>query len=105
MSNEVTPSPEQLERLEKALNFSNTMQTFNLNKNNLKVKTQNLLNFSSNGGTFKVSQELIGFVKFVVDSGKDTTVILDKNDIPVRIDDTKKFLEDISSLYLSLIHI
>ena len=104
MSNEVTPSPEQLERLEKALNFSNTMQTFNLNKNNLKVKTQNLLNFSSNGGTFKVSQERIGFVKFVVDSGKDTTVILDKNDIPVRIDDTKKFLEDISSLYFESIN-
>ena len=77
---------------------------FNLNKNNLKVKTQNLLNFSSNGGTFKVSQELIGFVKFVVDSGKDTTVILDKNDIPVRIDDTKKFLEDISSLYFESIN-
>ena len=104
MSNNTTPSPEQLERLEKALEFSNTMQTFNLNKNNLKVKTQNLLNFSSYGGTFKVSQELIGFVKFGVDSGKDTTVILDKNDIPVRIEDTKKFLEDISSLYFESIN-
>ena len=54
MSNDITPSQEQLERLEKALDFSNTMQTFNLNKNNLKVKTQNLLNYSTNGGTFNV---------------------------------------------------
>ena len=44
----ITPSSAELERLERALEFSNTMQTFNLNKNNLKVKTQNLLNYSSN---------------------------------------------------------
>ena len=66
MSNDITPSQEQLERLEKALDFSNTMQTFNLNKNNLKVKTQNLLNYSTNGGTFNVSQSLIGFVHMIV---------------------------------------
>lgn len=68
MSNKenITPSKDELARLERALEFSNTMQTFNLNKNNLRVKTQNLLNYSSNGGTFKVSQELIGFVSTII---------------------------------------
>jgi hypothetical protein len=104
MSNDITPSQEQLERLEKALDFSNTMQTFNLNKNNLKVKTQNLLNYSTNGGTFNVSQSLIGFVHMIVSSGKKEVIIMDKNDIPIKIEDTEKFLEDISSLYFEAIN-
>lgn len=104
MSNEISPSPEAQERLAKALDFSNTMQTFNLAKNNLKVKTQNLLSYSTNGGTFRVSQELIGFMQFVVQNKKTNTVILDKNDIPIQIEDTEKFLEDISSLYFEAVN-
>jgi hypothetical protein len=104
MSEEITASAEAQARLEKALDFSNTMQTFNLAKNNLKVKTQNLLSYSTNGGTFRVSQELIGFMQFVVQSGKTETIILDKNDIPIQITDTEKFLEDISSLYFEAVN-
>ena len=100
----ITPSSTELERLERALEFSNTMQTFNLNKNNLKVKTQNLLSYSSYGGTFKVSQELIGFMNTIVSAGKTEVILLDKNDIPVKIEDTTKFLEDISSLYFEVIN-
>lgn len=92
------------ERLAKALDFSNTMQTFNLAKNNLKVKTQNLLSYSVNGGTFRVSQELIAFVSMAVNQGKTSLILLDKNDIPIQIDDTTKFLEDISSLYFEVIN-
>jgi len=105
MSNEtINSSSEEQERLAKALDFSNTMQTFNLAKNNLKVKTQNLLSYSTNGGTFRVSQELIAFVNMAVTSGKSSLILLDKNDIPIQIDDTTKFLEDISSLYFEVIN-
>ena len=104
MSEEIHASAEEQARLEKALDFSNTMQTFNLAKNNLKVKTQNLLSYSTNGGIFRVSQELIGFMQFVVQSGKTETIILDKNDIPIQITDTEKFLEDISSLYFEAVN-
>ena len=104
MSNDITPSQAELERLEKELDFSNTMQTFNLNKNNLKVKTQNLLNYSINGGTFNIDQSLIGFMHMIVTSGKKETILLDKNDVPIKIDNTEKFLEDISSLYFEAIN-
>ena len=104
MSKDITPSQEQLERLEKALDFSNTMQTFNLNKNNLKVKTQNLLSYSTNGGTFNIDQSLIGFMHMIVSSGKKEVIIMDKNDIPIKIENTEKFLEDISSLYFEAIN-
>ena len=97
-------SSKDLERLDKALDFSNTMKTFNLNKNNLKVKTQNLLSYSTAGGSFTVNQSLISFMNFVVSSGKTEITLLDKNDIPVRIEDTEKFLDEISSLYFEVVN-
>jgi len=92
------------ERLEKALHFSNTMQTFNLAKNNLKVKVQNLLSFSAYGGTFTVNQELIGFIGTLVNMGKKEGVILDKNENPIQIEDLEDFLEDITSLYFESVN-
>ena len=97
-------SEKDLKRLEKALDFSNTMKTFNLNKNNLKVKTQNLLSYSTAGGSFAVDQSLISFMNFVVSSGKTEITLLDKNDIPVRIVDTEKFLDEVSSLYFEVVN-
>ena len=97
-------SEKDLERLEKALDFSNTMKTFNLNKNNLKVKTRNLLSYSTAGGSFTVNQSLISFMNFVVSSGKTEITLLDKNGIPVRIEDTEKFLDEISSLYFEVVN-
>ena len=97
-------SEKDLERLEKALDFSNTMKTFNLNKNNLKVKTQNLLSYSTAGGSFTVDQSLISFMNFVVSSGKTEISLLDKNDIPIHIDDTEKFLDEVSSLYFEVVN-
>tara|TARA_R110002074_G_scaffold116312_2_gene247601 strand:- start:455 stop:847 length:393 start_codon:yes stop_codon:yes gene_type:complete len=101
---ETHTSKEDLQRLEKALEFSNTMKTFNLNKTNLKVKTQNLLSHSTSGGSFTVDQSLISFMNFVVSSGKTEITLLDKNDIPVYIEDTEKFLDDISSLYFEVVN-
>jgi hypothetical protein len=100
----IQPSDEDLKRLEKALDFSNTMKTFNLSKNNLKVKTQNLLSYSTSGGSFSVDQSLISFMNFVVSSGKTEISLLDKNDIPIRIEDTEKFLDEVSSLYFEVVN-
>lgn len=97
-------SEKDLQRLEKALDFSNTMKTFNLNKNNLKVKTQNLLSYSTAGGSFTVDQSLISFMNFVVSNGKTEISLLDKNDIPIHIDDTEKFLDEVSSLYFEAVN-
>ena len=103
ITNNVAPEKD-LERLEKALDFSNTMKTFNLNKNNLKVKTQNLLSYSTAGGSFAVDQSLISFMNFVVSSGKTEITLLDKNGIPIRIEDTEKFLDEVSSLYFEVVN-
>ena len=104
MVDNTTTTEEAVQRLEKALDFSNTMKTFNINKNNLKVKTQNLLSYSTSGGSFTVDQSLISFMNFVVSSGKTEISILDKNDIPVHIEDTEKFLTEVSSLYFEVVN-
>lgn len=97
-------SEEAAQRLKNALDFSNTMKTFNLNKNNLKVKTQNLLSYSTAGGSFTVDQSLISFMNFVVSSGKTEISLLDKNNIPIHIDNTEKFLDEVSSLYFEVVN-
>ena len=97
-------SEEATQRLKNALDFSNTMKTFNLNKNNLKVKTQNLLSYSTAGGSFTVDQSLISFMNFVVSSGKTEISLLDKNNVPIHIDDTEKFLDEVSSLYFEVVN-
>jgi hypothetical protein len=93
-----------VERLEKALHFSNTMQTFNLAKNNLKVKTQNLLSYSQYGGTFNITQEFIGFLNAVKSAGRKNIVILDKNETPIKIEDVSDFLDNVLSVYFEVVN-
>lgn len=89
----------QKEKIENALHMKNAMKTFNLNKENIKAKVDNLLSYSMNGGTFEVSPELIGFVNFIVSSGREEVIILDKNRLPIIINNTKEFLDKISDVY------
>jgi len=89
----------QKDKIVEALSFKNTMKTFNLNKNNMKAKVDNLLSYHMNGGTFEIDQSLIGFVNYLVQNDKTESVILDKNDLPIYIKDTKKFLQDITDRY------
>ena len=43
-------------------------------------------------------------MNFVVSSGKTEITLLDKNGIPVRIEDTEKFLDEVSSLYFEVVN-
>jgi hypothetical protein len=80
------------------------MQTFNTNKNILKSKVQNLLIHNHNGGKFSVSFELIGFMNYVVTSDRKSVTILDSNENPIKIENPKEFLEEISSLYFEAVN-
>lgn len=80
------------------------MQTFNLAKNNLKVKTQNLLSYSQYGGTFNITQEFIGFLNAVKSAGRKNIVILDKNETPIKIEDVSDFLDNVLSVYFEVVN-
>ena len=64
-------------KLQTALEFSNYRQTLNNQKDVLKAKTESLLSYSINGGTFTIDRELITFVKVLLDDKHTDAILLD----------------------------
>lgn len=86
-------------RLSEALTAANYRITLNLAKQNARLKLQNDLTFSTNGGTFAITPELISFVSALRAMEKDDAVLLDVKQNPIQIDDLAAFLEQIVSTY------
>jgi hypothetical protein len=91
-------------KLTKALEFANYRTTLNVQHNALKAKVQTLLNYSTNGGTFNISQELISFVKLLLDREYSDAVLLDVYNNPIKIDDLNDFLDEILSRYFEAVN-
>lgn len=85
-------------KLNKALEFANYRVTLNNQQAALKAKTQSLLSYSVNGGTFTIDRELITFCKLLLDSKKKTAVLLDIYGNPVQVE-LKAFYDEILSRY------
>ena len=88
-------------KLTKALEFANYRVTLNNQQQALKTKTQSLLSYSINGGTFTIDRELITFCKLLLDSKKKQAVLLDIYDNPIQVD-LKDFYEEILSRYFEV---
>lgn len=88
------------ERLEKALEFANFMVTLNNQKRSLKEKYQTDCVYYQDGGTFSITKELITFVKTLVDLNNTTDiVVIDDNELPIRISNLTEFLSNIVDQY------
>jgi hypothetical protein len=90
------------ERLNKALEFANYRQTLNVQLHRAKMKTEGLLVFAKNGGSFQVGQELICFLDYLLRTGNTQATLLDKNNIPVQILDVEAFLKEITTRYFEV---
>ena len=88
-------------KLTKALEFANYRATLNNQQQVLKTKTQSLLSFSINGGTFTINRELITFCKLLLDDKKKQAVLLDIYDNPIQVD-LKEFYNEIVSRYFEV---
>ncbi|MDA7807164.1 hypothetical protein N8955_00340 [bacterium] len=86
-------------KLTKALEFSNYRLTLNIQQNALRSKVQTLLSYSTNGGTFEISQMLISFVQTLITQGHSKAVLLDVYNNPVEIVGLDDFLDEILSRY------
>jgi hypothetical protein len=84
------------ERIEKAFGVANYMATLsNQRRIILEEYDQSLIHYF-NGATFKIDQQLIGFVKTLVDLDHTTDVVLnDSNNLPTQIEDLELFLNNI----------
>lgn len=88
------------DRLSKALEFGHFRTAVNLMKDKLKLRLENMLSYSQNGGTFKVTPELIGFVDVLLRKGISSTVLLDSRNNPVLIEDLADFSDILVSKYV-----
>ena len=86
-------------KLTKALEFANYRLTLNVQHNALRSKVQTLLSYSTNGGTFEISQMLISFVQTLITQGHTKAVLLDVYNNPIEIVGLDDFLEEILSRY------
>ena len=87
------------ERLEKALDFSNYMVTLNNQRNLIKEKFKEESIHYFNGGKFQTTQERIAFVQSLLSLNQTQTILIDDNDIPIKIEDLEAFSLDLYSTY------
>jgi len=87
------------DRLEKALEYANYKVTVFQQKQNLKLRLDQLLTYAHNGGIFKVSEQLISFVDSILRREVNEVVLIDTRGNPVKIDDLASFQDAIFSLY------
>lgn len=90
------------DRLNQALEFANYRQTLSNQLHKAKIKAEGHLLISKNGGTFVIDQTLICFLDYLVRTGSTSSSILDKNNIPIDIDNTEIFLKEVRRTYLEV---
>lgn len=88
-------------QLTKALEFANYRVTLNNQQAALRAKTQSLLSYSINGGTFTINTQLINFCKLLLDEGQQEAVLLDIYQNPVMIT-VRSFYDEIFSRYIEV---
>lgn len=87
--------------LEKVMSIANTMTVLANQKRALKEEFEQSLIFFFNGGSFKVTKELISFVHSVKTiSNYNEFVLIDDSGTPIKIEDLEKFLQDILGVYV-----
>jgi len=87
------------DRLQKALEFSKYRIGLFNRKEDLKLKVNNMLVHSYNGGIFRSTHELITFVKLLLDQAHTRVVLVDENGNPIEVTDLQAFFDDILSKY------
>lgn len=88
-------------KLSKALEFANYRLTMNNQQAQLRAKTEGLLCYSINGGSFNIDRELITFCKMLMDSGTESAVLMDVYNNPILVE-IATFYEEILSRYFEV---
>jgi hypothetical protein len=87
------------DRLDNALEFANHKVSLFQQKQNLKLRLDNLLTYAHNGGIFKITEQLISFVDAILRREVNEVVLVDSRGNPVEIKDLQSFQDEIFGLY------
>jgi len=88
-------------RLTQALEFANYRVTLNNQQAVLRAKTQSLLSYSINGGTFTIDRTLLNFCKLLLEEQQTEAVLLDIYNNPIKVE-VKTFYDEILSRYFEV---
>lgn len=89
------------EELQQVLEDASYRITLTNQREHLKVKVAKDLTYAYSGGLFKVTPELINFVRLWIDLGNKIIILSDSNNNPIRIDNQEDFLDELVSRYTS----
>lgn len=93
------------EKIKQAFETANFVATFSNQKRILQEELIQKLVYYTNGGTFKVTLELINFAKTALDLGHvEDIVFIDQNKLPILVNDVKSFLDDLLSVYFEAVN-
>ena len=93
------------ERIEKAFAVANYAATLSNQRRIISEEYNQKLVYYANGATFKVSPDLIAFIKTVLDLGHTADIpFLDANNFPVVIENVQEFLDNIVSVYFEALN-
>ena len=92
------------ERLAKALEFSNFLETQNNQKRIFLAQYKENLIHYTHGHKFTVTRELINFCHLLSEIHDEDLVVLDDNDIPFVISNIDEFVKELLSVYTSASH-
>lgn len=87
------------QRLELAFDFVKYQNTLRNQLDLLHAWLDESLQYAENGGLFKITPELMTFVKVFVDDNRESAVLLDLHQRPIKISNLSKFLKDIIKIY------
>ena len=87
------------ERLERALEFANYRITLSNQKRTIRQRMAVLSTVHYKGGVFVADPQTIAFVKTLIDSGKENSIVIDTKDNPVDIQDLNDFIETLLGAY------
>lgn len=91
-------------KIQKAFEAANYMSTLAAQKHIFREEYhQNLVHYH-NGGTFKATRELINFIEMLLNKENSSIILVDDNNIPIEIEDLKKFSEDILSRHFEAVN-
>lgn len=93
------------ERIEKAFQVANYMATLSNQRRIITEEFNQRIVYYTNGGTFKVTPELISFTKIVLDLGHTEDVaFVDSNNFPVVIPNVQEFFDSIVGVYFESVN-
>ena len=92
------------DKLKQAFDIANYMTTLADQKRILVEEYHQNIIYFFNGGCFRADRELINFVKTLIDLGRDDTVLIDSNNMPIDIKSLKSFLDEILNTHFSAVN-